>query len=80
MMNVFVIDTNKKVGNPCHPAVARKLLSEGKAAVFRRYPFTIMLKEESHENTKPLRLKFDPGSKTTGMALVDDNTGDVFLW
>jgi hypothetical protein len=28
---------------PCHPARARELLREGKAAVFRRFPFTIIL-------------------------------------
>ena len=37
----LVIDTNKQPLSPCHPSVARKLLDSGKAAVFRRYPFTI---------------------------------------
>ena len=27
--------------------------------------------------SQPLRLKIDPGSKTTGLAIVNDNTGDV---
>ncbi|WP_196218833.1 RRXRR domain-containing protein, partial [Anoxybacillus flavithermus] len=30
---------------PCHEAVARKLLKQGKAAIYKRYPFTIILKE-----------------------------------
>ena len=79
MMYALVIDSNKKAGNPCHPAVARKLLRKGKAAVFRQYPFTIILKEEAHESVRPLRLKIDPGSKKTGIALVDDTTGEVSL-
>ncbi len=74
---VLVIDTNKKQLNPCRPAEARLLLNKGKAAVFRQYPFTIILKEESQEEVRPLRLKIDPGSKTTGIALVDDATGKV---
>ena len=72
MMNVFVIDKNRKVCNPVHPGKARLLLKKGKAAVFRQFPFTIILKEESHETVKPLRLKIDPGSKTTGVAVVND--------
>lgn len=55
-----------------HPAVARKLLKQGKAAVFRRYPFTIILNEESTEEVKELRAKIDPGAKTTGLAIVSD--------
>ncbi len=69
---VFVLNTNKKPCNPVHPAVARKLLTEGKAAVFQRYPFTIILKEESKDETKELRVKIDPGAKTTGLAIVSD--------
>ena len=44
MSKVAVLDTEKKVLAPCHPAAARRLLKEGKAAVFKRYPFTIILK------------------------------------
>ena len=46
-MWVFVLDKNKKPLNPCHSARARKLLKAGKACVLRRYPFTIILKEET---------------------------------
>jgi len=56
---------------PCRPARARKLLDEGKAAVYRRYPFTIILKYVVEEpQTQEVELKVDPGSKTTGLALV----------
>ncbi|CAC5343263.1 MULTISPECIES: RNA-guided endonuclease IscB [Planktothrix] len=71
---VFVINTNKQPQNPLHPAQARLLLSQGQAAVYRRYPFTIILKESKPESeTEHLTLKIDPGSKTTGIALVQGN-------
>ncbi|MEA5536100.1 RNA-guided endonuclease IscB [Crocosphaera sp. XPORK-15E] len=68
---VLVIDTNKQPLNPCHPSVARKLLNTRKASVFRKYPFTIILKKPVSEMvTEPIEIKIDPGSKTTGIALV----------
>ncbi len=67
---VFVIDTNKKPCNPVHPGTARHLLKSGQAAVFRRYPFTLILKTESVEPVREIQLKIDPGSKTTGIALT----------
>lgn len=78
MSKVFVIDTNKQPLTPVHPGRARMLLTQGKAAVFRRYPFTIVLKVEVvHPKQESLRIKLDPGSKTTGIALVSDATGEV---
>jgi 5-methylcytosine-specific restriction endonuclease McrA len=79
MSKVFVLDTHKRPLNPVHPGRARMLLKQGKAAVFRRFPFTIILKEEVKGEVEPLRLKIDPGSKTTGMALVEAGTGEV-VW
>jgi hypothetical protein len=67
---VLIIDTNKKPCNPVHPGTARQLLKLGQAAVWRKYPFTLILKAESQELTRPIQLKIDPGSKTTGIALV----------
>jgi 5-methylcytosine-specific restriction endonuclease McrA len=76
--NVFVLDTNKQPLDPVHPGRARLLLSSGKAAVFKRYPFTIIHKREvPSPSLEPLRLKIDPGSKTTGLALVHDGSGKV---
>ena len=66
----FVLDTNKRSLDPVHPAVARKLLSNGKAAVFRRYPFTIILKCAVDTKIESIKLKLDPGSKITGIALL----------
>lgn len=70
---VFVLDTTKKPLNPVHPGQARRLLKEEKAAVFRRYPFTIILKKEATETPEKITLKIDPGSKFTGIALLEDN-------
>jgi 5-methylcytosine-specific restriction endonuclease McrA len=92
MSKVFVLDTNKYPLIPCTPRRARLLLSRGKAAVFRRYPFTLILKPRVpigsqlkltfEVPTEPvmkstLRLKIDPGSKTTGLAIVNDVTGEI---
>ena len=44
MSQVFVLDSTKQPLNPVHPGRARLLLKHGKAAVYRRFPFTIILK------------------------------------
>ncbi len=80
MSNVFVVDTNKQPIDPVHPGEARRLLTQGKAAVLRRYPFTLILKRAVVNPTpQPLRVKIDPGSKTTGLAVVNEATGEV-VW
>jgi 5-methylcytosine-specific restriction endonuclease McrA len=77
---VFVLDTQKRPLDPVHPGYARLLLKEGKAAIFRRYPFTIIRKAAgSAVQPEPLRVKIDLGSRTTGLALVNDRTGEV-VW
>ncbi len=79
MSYAFVIDANKQPLNPCHPAAARKLLKQGKAAVFRRYPFVIIMRQPNFLEVQLLRLKIDPGSKVTGLAIVNDRTGKVLF-
>lgn len=76
---VFVLDTNHVPQTPVHPAVARKLLTAQSAAVFKRYPFTIILKTVGPGPLfdRPCRLKIDPGSRTTGLAILD---GPKVLW
>lgn len=75
---IFVIDANKKPLAPIHPGLGRRLLKQQKAAVFRRYPFTIILKDVfTQEEVGNYQLKLDPGSKTTGVAIVDD---DEVIW
>jgi len=78
LSNVFVVDTNKQPLNTIHPGKARFLLNRGKAAVLKHFPFTIILKVEiSDPVVAELRIKIDPGSKTTGIAIVNDQSGEV---
>lgn len=70
---VFVIDANKKPLTPCKPSMARRLLEMGRASVFRKYPFSIILKKEVADIPEPVTIKLDPGSKTTGIALVQND-------
>ena len=73
---VFVLDTNKQPQAPVHPGQARRWLQEGKAAVYRHFPFTIILKDAVVDSDAPaVQLKIDPGSKTTGMVLVQSGNG-----
>jgi 5-methylcytosine-specific restriction endonuclease McrA len=84
-MAVFVLDKRKKPLMPCSEKRARLLLERGRARVHRLVPFTIRLVDRLQEESalQPVRLKLDPGSKTTGIALVreeqtvDDTTGAV---
>ena len=48
------------------------MLRAGSAAVFRKAPFTIILKDRVGGETQPVSVKIDPGSKTTGIVLVAD--------
>ncbi len=69
---VFVLDKHKKPLMPCTPKKARLLLSRGRAVVHRRAPFVIRLKDRRVEESEvqAVVLKLDPGSRTTGVALV----------
>jgi hypothetical protein len=53
-------------------------LRNKKAAIFRQFPFTIILKKSRPDSpVSSLRLHIDPGAKFTGMALVNGSTGEV---
>ncbi|RKU07805.1 HNH endonuclease [Candidatus Poribacteria bacterium] len=81
MSKVPVLDTHKNVLEPCHPAVARRLLRKGEASVYKRYPFTLILKREvSSSQTTDYTLSIDPGSKCTGMAITDSENHIVALF
>lgn len=69
MQRVLVLAGDKSPLMPCHPARARKLLGQGKAKVYRMYPFTIILTERKEGETQKIELKLDPGSKVTGLAI-----------
>ncbi|HWZ19461.1 MAG TPA: RRXRR domain-containing protein, partial [Ktedonobacteraceae bacterium] len=78
MSKVLVVDTEKRPLNPVHPGRARILLSSGQAAVYRRYPFTIVLKKAIEKPAvEMLRVKIDPGSRNTGIAVVSDGSSEV---
>ena len=69
-MAVYVLDKRKRPLMPCSEKRARLLLKRGRAVVHRRVPFVIRLKDRVGGECQPLRLKLDPGSRTTGLALV----------
>lgn len=73
---VFVLGADRKPLDPCPSAYARRLLGNGKASIFRRFPFTIILKERTYDISRVSdhRLKFDPGSKTAGIAILEGET------
>jgi 5-methylcytosine-specific restriction endonuclease McrA len=78
---VFVLDKHGTPLMPCSAARAREFLDKGRAVVVRLYPFTIRLKDRVGGVTQPIALKIDPGSKTTGLAIVRLAAGTVYcLW
>ncbi len=70
---------------PCSEKRARLLLERGRARLHRVAPFVIRLidREADRCTLQPLRVKLDPGSRTTGLALVretesvEPDTGEV---
>ena len=84
-MAVFVLDKRKQPLMPCSEKRARLLLERGRARVHRMVPFTIRLVDRLQADSvlQLLRLKLDPGSKTTGLALVREketvvvSTGEI---
>jgi 5-methylcytosine-specific restriction endonuclease McrA len=81
VQRVFALDHKKNPLMPCRPSRAKELLKTGKAAVFKRYPFTIIMKVETGKEAQPVAFKIDPGSKTTGIALVADfKRGKTVVW
>jgi len=81
MNRVFVLGSTKEPLMPCHPARARELLRKGKAAVFRMEPFTIILLNRADGDLQEIEFKVDPGSKTSGIALVASfKKGKTLVW
>jgi len=77
-MAVFVLDKHKKPLMPCSEKRARLLLERGRARVHKMLPFTIRLVDRLQEDSvlQDTRLKLDPGSKTTGVAVtLEGDTG-----
>jgi hypothetical protein len=59
---------------PCPEKRAR--LERGRAVVVKRHPFAIRLSDRIGGETQPVRIKPDPGSKTTGIAVVTEAGGN----
>jgi len=57
---------------PCTQKRAKLLLTRGRARIHRLVPFVIRLTDRKAEDSafQMVRVKLDPGSKTTGIALV----------
>lgn len=71
-MAVFVLDKRGQPLMPCSEKRARLLLQRGRARVHRVAPFVIRMVDRTVADSElqPVRVKLDPGSKTTGIALV----------
>jgi hypothetical protein len=78
-LSVFVIDRRKKPLMPCSEKRARLLLVRGRARVHRLMPFAIRLVDRtlSESVVQPVAIKLDPGSKTTGIAVVVEVDNNV---
>ena len=68
-MLVYVQNNN---GQPLMPTErcgkVRRMLKDGRAKVVKRCPFTIRLSYHAQENTQPVNLGIDAGSKTVGVS------------
>ncbi len=71
-MSVFVLDRQGVAVMPCTQKRAKLLLARGRARVHRLVPFVIRLVDVNAKDCQlqPLALKIDPGSQTTGVAVV----------
>ena len=77
---VFVLDKSKKPLDMITNAEARILLKNKQAVIDKVYPFTIRLKDNScGSKDRAYTVKLDPGSKHTGIAILDDNNQVVML-
>ena len=77
---VFVLNKSKKPLNMITNAEARILLRKKLAVIHKIYPFTIRLRDNSYgSEDRAYTVKLDPGSKTTGVAIVDDKASVVML-
>lgn len=78
---VCVLNKDGQPINPCHPARARKLIQQKKASRIRRFPMVIQLTHQADvtQNQYDYDVRIDPGSKTTGVAIVKNEKEVVAL-
>ena len=83
---VITLDKNKRPLGWCKPERASGLLKKGRAVVYKYFPFVIILKDVDARSTEvkhSYRIKIDPGSKTTGISVVEfasDGKATVILF
>jgi hypothetical protein len=73
-LSVFLLDQRKWPIMPCSEK-RRLLLERDRTIVDRRYRFTIRLKDRVGSGGQ-VRVKLDPGRRTTGIAVVADEDGN----
>ena len=77
---VIVIDKRKRPCNTISAAYARILLFTKQAVIHKRFPFTIRLRNDNAVlKNRRYTVKLDPGSKTTGVAITDNQDQVVML-
>ena len=80
LLMVFVLNRSKKPLNMITNAEARILIKKKLAVIHKVYPFTIRLRDNSCvSQDKAYTVKVDPGSKHTGVAIVDNTDKVVML-
>lgn len=77
---VFVLNRSKKPLDMISNAEARILIRKKLAVIHKIYPFTIRLRDNSCvSNDRAYTVKIDPGSKHTGVAIIDNQDQVVML-
>ena len=77
---VIVIDKRRQPCNTISAAYARILLFTKQAVIHKRFPFTIRLRNDNAVlKDKNYTIKLDPGSRTTGVAITDNQDQVVML-
>ena len=77
---VLVIDRQKQPCNTISAAYARILLFTKQAVIHKRFPFTIRLRNNNAVlKDRNYTIKIDPGSRTTGIAITDNQDSVVML-
>ena len=73
---VLVLDQHQKPLMPCTEKRTQQLLERKRAVIHTLAPFTIRLKDRTvtESRLQPLRIQFDPGSQTTGVAILLEGT------
>ncbi|MFI5344036.1 MAG: RRXRR domain-containing protein, partial [Chlamydiales bacterium] len=74
-MAVLVLDKKHRPLMPCSERKAKRLLTKKRARIHSMYPFVIRLVDRKVQTSvlQPVRIKIDPGSIKTGVAIVREN-------